>query len=577
MTKPSITVILKMLLVTYTVVEIACLYILYFCYVQGNDVRYLKREFETEEHLPRLRELLENRSTYYAYDSTLGWAPKPNGRKKFMQVNSRGIRSSHEYEEEAPPGRVRISVFGDEAVQSYRVANQYTWAERIGQRDERFEALNYGVEGYGLDQSAWRYQRDGIASRPHIAVLGFVPGEFSRVVSTFQAFQNNVTEVPYPKPRLHFVFGKLERLDPPSAAIDAFRDGRMEFWTLLSRLGEHDDLYQETTLDGWNILPTVRLGRAMGHERIFGHDGRLNPRSATFEIGASCIRDFYETALQNHSLPIIVLFPNRLDDRNYWRNENKTFTALQSYLTACRYRFIDLTDIHSLFQEQFDFTLPRLRPLSGERATQIKAVATTPCSLMVEDVSSAYLLYYLQSHGLTRPKAVRNRVDRETQVGYPNCDRIAKAGPNHFRPEQTIEAEDGFIMNADVNAALYYGYRRANLLSGRPGVSGRFVTGGNIIFAFYIDRPDIYRLRARTICASAQGNSMFIKMGDHPHTVWHLTSLDSEWRWNLAPTEWNLQPGVHLLIVGYRETAPFDQLVLTSDRNVSLTPWRAFP
>ena len=59
-------------------------------------------------------------------------------------INGQGLRSTREYAPKAPPGILRVAVFGDSFVYGNEVSAADVWTTRLeGDRSER-EVLNYG-------------------------------------------------------------------------------------------------------------------------------------------------------------------------------------------------------------------------------------------------------------------------------------------------------------------------------------------------------------------------------------------------------------------------------------------------
>ena len=75
-------------------------------------------------------------------------------------INSLGFRDE-EPRPEADPRRFRILLYGDSQVFGWGVPNERRFSDRIEDRLESVEIWNMAVPGYGLDQQALAYGRDG--------------------------------------------------------------------------------------------------------------------------------------------------------------------------------------------------------------------------------------------------------------------------------------------------------------------------------------------------------------------------------------------------------------------------------
>jgi len=67
-------------------------------------------------------------------------------------------------------------------------------------RTDALNVLNYGIGGYGFDQAFLRFQREGIALRPDVVLIGFAPDDLGRLVNVYRRFISS-RELPLAKPR----------------------------------------------------------------------------------------------------------------------------------------------------------------------------------------------------------------------------------------------------------------------------------------------------------------------------------------------------------------------------------------
>ena len=135
------------------------------------------------------------------YDSNLGWVNKSNffvndmyGPGIYIKTNARGFRNSSEHSITVEEGIIRVVCSGDSFTLGYGVNNEETWPAAFSRFDERFETINMGQGGYGVDQSYLWYKRDGIALDHQIHLFAFITGDFDRM--RYSDFKG------YPKPML---------------------------------------------------------------------------------------------------------------------------------------------------------------------------------------------------------------------------------------------------------------------------------------------------------------------------------------------------------------------------------------
>jgi hypothetical protein len=98
-------------------------------------------------------------------DTTLGYAPRentvsPNG---WWKANNLGARSSSETSKKRMPGKKRILFFGESFTNCSRVRQNETWPCFLSREQKGLEAVNFGVDGYGMGQCFLRYR--GLRSR----------------------------------------------------------------------------------------------------------------------------------------------------------------------------------------------------------------------------------------------------------------------------------------------------------------------------------------------------------------------------------------------------------------------------
>src|SRR5262245_45274320 len=114
-----------------------------------------------------------------------------------------GLRSPHAGLSYAslPAGR-RIALVGDSFTFGLEVRFEDTWGYKLERAlGPEFQVLNFGVDGYGVDQAYLRYSRDVTNWRPEVVILSIIDDDLRRTmcVYAFLCFQDS--ELPFPKPR----------------------------------------------------------------------------------------------------------------------------------------------------------------------------------------------------------------------------------------------------------------------------------------------------------------------------------------------------------------------------------------
>jgi hypothetical protein len=141
-----------------------------------------------------LRKIHENivrarASRYHTqFDKQLGWANIPNYYEKdyfnpgvYVRINSQGFRSSGPFDAKVPPNTLRIVCVGDSMTFGTGVDNDHTWCQDLASLDHRFEAVNAGVPGYGVDQMYLHYLRDTAWLDHDVMILAVIGDDFRRM------------------------------------------------------------------------------------------------------------------------------------------------------------------------------------------------------------------------------------------------------------------------------------------------------------------------------------------------------------------------------------------------------------
>jgi len=298
--------------------------------------------------------ILGDETAYTAYSAVLGWTIKPYGRSDLYHANAQGIRSDREYTAHPPAARVRIAAFGDSYTHGDEVADGETWARQLENLNPNLEVLNFGVGGFGTDQALLRYEHEGVAFHPHIALLGFRPENIYRVVSVFRPFYTPATGVPMAKPRFELRDGRLVLLPNPIPEREGYRAlldaERME----LARLGEHDYFYQRSYRyrrgDG---IAAVGLMRLFAHQAEIAlaradrieREGRFNRDAEAFQVLSAIFVRFRDLAQQSGSRPLALVLPDDDDIRQYQATKVRRYEPLIAFLRTEGIEYIDLMDV----------------------------------------------------------------------------------------------------------------------------------------------------------------------------------------------------------------------------------------
>ncbi len=122
----------------------------------------------------------------------------------------------------ALPARRRIAVVGDSFTFGLEVRYEDTWPHQLERAlGPEFQVLNFGVDGYGVDQAYLRYRRDGLAWRPEIVILGVIDDDFRRTMCVYAFLCFPGFGMPFTKPRFVVSGQGLAPLNLPLPAPEA--------------------------------------------------------------------------------------------------------------------------------------------------------------------------------------------------------------------------------------------------------------------------------------------------------------------------------------------------------------------
>ena len=301
-----------------------------------------------------LQDLIDGKTTYLFHNAILGWTIKPGGYwYDLYRANAQGIRGDREYQNVPQKNIIRIVTFGDSFTHGEEVKNADTWQEQMNQVRQNLEVINFGVGGYGLDQSFLRYRNEGRLYNPHIVFIGFMEENINRLVNIFRPFY--LPGIPLTKPRFITQGKQLVLMPNPMADFNDCKNLLHNPKIFLSKFGAHDFHYNVGLKDGpLDFSPAVRMLKLL-YNRIYSSyleytdksiykSGYFNPKSEAFRICVTLFDTFYHEVQKNNSLPVIVLFPNRTDIERYRKYKTKVYSPLIEYFHSKGYRFIDVID-----------------------------------------------------------------------------------------------------------------------------------------------------------------------------------------------------------------------------------------
>ena len=127
------------------------------------------------------------------------WLPH----KVVYTINSDTLNDRYDYAMEKPPNVYRIITLGDSFTFGQGVNTKDNWSERL--EDElnnnincpgikKFEVINLGMPGYGVEYISHRYKTRGVKYNPDLLVWLESGGDFDRVNELFEVYRKEFEE-----------------------------------------------------------------------------------------------------------------------------------------------------------------------------------------------------------------------------------------------------------------------------------------------------------------------------------------------------------------------------------------------
>ncbi len=158
------------------------------------------------------------------YDPVLGWVPS-SGRMETLYINNaNSIRVASEGDSIAfvpRPGILRIAIFGDSFTYGDEVSFKDTWGDQLENNLKKqginAEVLNFGVQGYGMDQAYLRWNKEGYKYAPQIVIFGLFGDDIYRNASLLPEIRDVTHHMtPLFKPRFILENNQLKLVNSPT-------------------------------------------------------------------------------------------------------------------------------------------------------------------------------------------------------------------------------------------------------------------------------------------------------------------------------------------------------------------------
>jgi len=263
------------------------------------------------------RELLHrspSNISYFVFDDLLGWTVGPSRQSTDgLYLSSReGIRSSTVgVSFTSWTDRPRVAIVGDSFTFGLEVQFESTWGKQLEDKSTvPIQVLNFGVDGYGVDQAYLRYHRDVQPWHAELVVLGFINHDLYRTFSIYPFVNWYGWGIPFPKPRFVLAGQSLRLLNTPLGApenllaIQAIQD--------LPFINDDPAYKAEAWEQTWyQHSYLVRF--------LFGTFPKWPDPSPEFSpqniatLNGEILKTFAQEVTAQGGIPLIVYFPTRID------------------------------------------------------------------------------------------------------------------------------------------------------------------------------------------------------------------------------------------------------------------------
>ena len=256
-----------------------------------------------------------------SFDPELGWTwlPSTASADGLARINALGARGPSEYGTTVAPGKRRILFFGDSFTFCDEVPDDAAFEWIIEKLDPRYEALNFGVSGYGTDQALLRYRKVGKGLGAEVVVIGYLLENVGRNVNRYRPLWYPSSGFSNTKPR--FVLdpaGTLELLPQPYGTREELRESILD-GSVIEDIAEHEYWLGRPRVPTGRLSAFARIGagylayKARSPERLLS-DSEGEP----FRVTVALLERFQREALEDGARwAPILLFATKEDLRDH--------------------------------------------------------------------------------------------------------------------------------------------------------------------------------------------------------------------------------------------------------------------
>jgi len=262
-------------------------------------------------------------SSYYVHDPLLGWTLGPSrGNPTAKEItSSEGLRAprvgmsfgdakSRHSGASSRPASVRIALIGDSMTFGYEVRCEETWGHALEDLlQPHVQVLNFGVSGFGLNQTVLQYEQVVRSWHPHIVIVGISSEMVRRINSIYTPLMNPEWGNAFARPRLVMTNGI-----PSAVNLPVLKPGELLGYATIQEFPHRDlDAY-------YRPLQWERGGiwYAFEHSYVFRFLNSIRPPAEAYpkdiedeaiESSQLATRYLVRKILEDGAVPFVVRFP----------------------------------------------------------------------------------------------------------------------------------------------------------------------------------------------------------------------------------------------------------------------------
>ena len=283
------------------------------------------------------------------YDKWIGWKYRPNSVRQSgeFSINSAGLRSQREYDQQPPADTLRIALFGDSFTAGDDASDQTVWAHlleaNLNRAGIRAEVLNFGVSAFGMDQAFLRWLHEGKAYAPDIVVFGLQAENLDRNVNIFRQLIHPKGQA-FSKPRFLLSDGALSPVNSPAIPPDELVATFASFAG--HPLSAHEAYYRsrEYNRQWWSGSKLASMIYAIATQQLEDEGVTYGLESERGRLGMAIVEAFAADVLAADK-PFIVLFlPHKEYFEQSFYGREIPYQDLLDYFRE-NYHYLSLADV----------------------------------------------------------------------------------------------------------------------------------------------------------------------------------------------------------------------------------------